>query len=75
MSHSVEASVKNKITEHDPGWYFTPLHFADLGSDAAQNERKLFFCTAADIQNMSFEIIEKDFWVVWILKRLFSIEK
>ena len=24
---------------------------------------------------MPFEIIEKDFWVVWILGRLFSLEK
>ncbi|MBM3207575.1 MAG: nucleotidyl transferase AbiEii/AbiGii toxin family protein [Chlamydiae bacterium] len=40
-----------------------------------QDERELFFQTAADIQNMSFEIIEKDFWVVWILGRLFSLEK
>ncbi|KAF3362373.1 Uncharacterized protein PHSC3_001067 [Chlamydiales bacterium STE3] len=41
----------------------------------AQDERELFFRTAADIQNMPFEIIEKDFWVVWILGRLFSLEK
>lgn len=41
----------------------------------AQDERELFFRTAADIQNMPFEIIEKDFWVVWILERLFSLEK
>jgi hypothetical protein len=40
-----------------------------------QDERDLFFRTAADIQNMPFEIIEKDFWVVWILGRLFSLEK
>ena len=40
-----------------------------------QDERELFFRTAADIQNMPFEIIEKDFWVVWILGRLFYSEK
>jgi predicted nucleotidyltransferase component of viral defense system len=40
-----------------------------------QEERELFFQTAANIQNMPFEIIEKDFWVVWILGRLFSLEK
>ena len=40
-----------------------------------QDERELFFQTAANIQNMPFEIIEKDFWVVWILGRLFSLEK
>jgi hypothetical protein len=39
-----------------------------------QDERELFFRTAADVQNMSFEIIEKDFWVVWILERLFSLK-
>jgi hypothetical protein len=41
----------------------------------AQDERELFFRTSADILNMPFEIIEKDFWVVWILGRLFSLEK
>ena len=41
----------------------------------SQDERELFFRTAADIQNMPFGIIEKDFWVVWILERLFSLEK
>ena len=35
MRHSVEAIVKNRITEHGPGWCFTPMHFADLGSDAS----------------------------------------
>lgn len=40
----------------------------------SQEERELFFYTAADIQNMPFEIIEKDFWVVWILRKLFSLE-
>ena len=40
-----------------------------------QDEQELFFQTAADIQNIPFEIIEKDFWVVWILGRLFSLEK
>ncbi len=35
MRHSVEATVKNRITQHGPGWCFTPMHFADLGSDAS----------------------------------------
>lgn len=35
MRHSVEATVKNRIIEHAPGWCFTPMHFADLGSDAS----------------------------------------
>jgi len=25
--------------------------------------------------HMPFEIIEKDYWVVWVLERLFSLEK
>lgn len=41
----------------------------------SKDERELFFRSAADIKKMSFEIIEKDYWVVWILERLFSIEK
>ena len=40
-----------------------------------QNERELFFRAAIDIKDMPFEIIEKDYWVVWVLKRLFSQEK
>jgi hypothetical protein len=40
----------------------------------AKDERELFFRTAAEIMKLSFEIIEKDYWVVWILERLFSIE-
>lgn len=35
MRHSVEGAVKNRITEHGSGWCFTPMHFADLGSDAS----------------------------------------
>jgi hypothetical protein len=30
---------------------------------------------ASDFQKMPFEIIEKDSWVVWILARLFSLDK
>jgi len=41
----------------------------------SKNERALFFRIAAKIMRMPFEIIEKDYWVVWILERLFSIEK
>jgi predicted nucleotidyltransferase component of viral defense system len=40
-----------------------------------QDERELFFRAAIDIKDMPFEIIEKDYWVVWVLKRLFSLEK
>lgn len=41
----------------------------------SQDERELFFRAATDIKNMPFEIIEKDYWVVWVLERLFSLEK
>jgi len=41
----------------------------------SQGERELFFRAATDIKNMPFEIIEKDYWVVWVLERLFSLEK
>ena len=34
----------------------------------SKNERALFFRITTDIKNMPFEIIEKDFWVVWILE-------
>ena len=36
-----------------------------------KNERELFFRTASDIKKMPFEIIEKDYWVVWVLKGFF----
>ena len=41
----------------------------------SKDERELFFRTAAEILKIRFEIIEKDYWVVWILERLFSLEK
>ena len=41
----------------------------------SKEERALFFRTAAEIMYMPFEIIEKDYWVVWVLERLFSLEK
>lgn len=40
-----------------------------------QNERELFFRAAIDTKDMPYEVIEKDYWVVWVLKRLFSLEK
>ena len=40
-----------------------------------QNEREFFFRAAIDTKDMPFEVIEKDYWVVWVLKRLFSLEK
>ena len=37
------------------------------------DERKKFFEVAAYESQKSLEIIEKDYWVVWILERLFSL--
>ena len=37
------------------------------------DERKPFFESAAYEKQISFEIIEKDYWVVWVLERLFSL--
>ena len=31
----METKIKNRIIEHGNGWCFTPMHFADLGSDAS----------------------------------------
>lgn len=41
----------------------------------SKNERGLFFKTASDVKKMPLEIIEKDYWVVWVLEMLFSLEK
>ena len=41
----------------------------------SKDERELFFRTAAEIMKIRFEIIEKDYWVVWVLERLFSLDK
>ena len=41
----------------------------------SKDERELFFRSAAEIMQLPLEIIEKDYWVVWILERLFSLEK
>lgn len=35
MCESVKNKIKNRIAEHGNGWYFTPMYFADLGSDAS----------------------------------------
>jgi len=39
------------------------------------DERKLFFDSAASASGLDFTILEKDFWVVWTLDRLFSIQE
>lgn len=38
-------------------------------------ERNLFFRVAYDESQIAFEILEKDFWVVWTLERLFSLKE
>lgn len=50
------------------GGVMKELHLLDA------NERRLFFQAAADESKIPFEIIEKDFWVVWVLERLFSLK-
>jgi predicted nucleotidyltransferase component of viral defense system len=39
------------------------------------NERSIYFNEAVAELDIPFPIIEKDFWVVWTLERLFSIEE
>ncbi len=38
-------------------------------------ERKAIFLEATSQQNIRLEMIEKDFWVCWVLNRIFSDEK
>ena len=33
MRESMENKIRNRILEYGSGWCFTPMHFADLGSD------------------------------------------
>ena len=47
----------------------TQLHLLSI------TEREAYFdATAAELK-IPFQIIEKDFWVVWILERLFSLSE
>jgi predicted nucleotidyltransferase component of viral defense system len=39
-----------------------------------KKERQLFFDTATVLTGIPFPLLEKDFWVVWVLERLFSIQ-
>jgi len=39
----------------------------------SKEEHSLYFTSAAEVAKMSFEIIEKDFWVVWTLEKLFFL--
>lgn len=41
-------------------------------ANADTRERKAIFLESANIKNMTYAMIEKDFWVCWTLKRLFS---
>lgn len=45
----------------------TELHLLSI------TEREAFFDATAEESGIPFEIIEKDFWVVWTLERLFSL--
>lgn len=40
----------------------------------SKKEREMCFHHSAEILKIPFEIIEKDYWVVWILERLFSLK-
>jgi predicted nucleotidyltransferase component of viral defense system len=39
-----------------------------------EDERENLFRVAGERLNISFDIIEKDYWVVWTLERLFALE-
>jgi hypothetical protein len=45
----------------------TELHLLSI------TEREEYFEAAAEESGIPFEIVEKDFWVVWTLERLFSL--
>lgn len=45
----------------------TKLHLLSLA------ERKPFFEVVAANRNLPLDIVEKDFWVVWMLGHLFSL--
>ena len=38
------------------------------------NERAELFAETADRKGLADAIVEKDFWVCWVLKQLFSID-
>lgn len=40
-----------------------------------QDERDAYFMAASDLIKIEYDIIEKDYWVVWVLERLFSLDK
>ncbi len=85
MRQSIENLVKNRIIDHGHGWGFTPMHFSDLGSDLSirkalsvlqkQNFIRRLAQGIYDYPITHDLIIEKDYWVVWVLERLFSLEK
>lgn len=38
-----------------------------------KEEREIYFRTSADTIKIPFNIIEKDYWVVWMLESLFAL--
>ena len=40
----------------------------------SKDERESFFRVASEAAKISFDIIEKDYWVVWTLERLFTLQ-
>lgn len=47
--------------------HMTELHLLSIA------ERELFFDATVEESRIPFEVIEKDFWVVWTLEQLFSL--
>ncbi len=45
----------------------------ELFAKLSDSEKKIYFEKASSITGLSTQIIEKDFWVSWVLKRMFSI--
>ncbi len=54
-------------SQHDGCHVMTELHLLSV------IEREAFFDATVKESGLPFEIIEKDFWVVWTLERLFSL--
>ena len=51
-------------------------HGEEMSQELFQLEpesRKLYFEAAISESGMSFEVLEKDYWVVWTLDQLFSL--
>ena len=79
LQPSAEKEIRKNL-KFAPIWvriYFR--HHGDLTVNTIyllpKNERELFFRTAADALKISLDIIEKDYWVVWTLERLFALRE